>query len=253
MNSVDVKHPNFFLAFLISVSIFGLILSTFFVLHPSVLEDNFAYRNLSVGSAFGTVCFLGILAALFPSSCLTIPQLWKKNKHNRHTSNVHETNLRAHHPSCENYSTHILRVGNINFCATCSGLLVGATLVLFGTASYFFGTLRISNPSLFVLIGAAGVALGLLQSALPTFSGGFTRFFCSILFVAGTFLMLVSIDTAAKNTSIDLFFIALSALLILTKITLSQRDHHRTCSDCSVKSCGYNPKKGCIKDQLVSE
>ncbi len=242
MSSVDVKHPNFFLAFLISVSIFGLILSTFFVLHPSALEDDFAYRNLTIGSAFGTVCVLGIFAALFPSSCLAIPQFWKRNRHDKHTSNIHETTLRAHHPSCENYSTHILHIGNMNFCATCSGLLVGATLVLFGTGLYFFGNLRIGDPSILVSIGSAGVAVGLLQSALPKFSGGLTRFFASILFVVGTFLMLVSIDAAVKNTSIDLFFVALSVLWILTKITLSQRDHQRTCSDCSIKSCRYNKK-----------
>lgn len=242
MSSVDVKHPNFFLAFLISVSIFGLILSTFFVLHPSALEDDFAYRNPTIGSAFGTVCVLGIFAALFPSSCLAIPQFWKRNRHDKHTSNIHETTLRAHHPSCENYSTHILHIGNMNFCATCSGLLVGATLVLFGTGLYFFGNLRIGDPSILVSIGSAGVAVGLLQSALPKFSGGLTRFFASILFVVGTFLMLVSIDAAVKNTSIDLFFVALSVLWILTKITLSQRDHQRTCSDCSIKSCRYNKK-----------
>ena len=243
MNSVDVKHPNFFLAFLILVSIFGLILSTFYVLYPSALEDDFAYRNLTIGSAFGIVCVLGIFVAVFPSSCLAITQFWKRNRRDRHTSNIHETPLRAHHPSCENYSTHILRIGNMNFCATCSGLLVGATLVLFGTGLYFFGNLRIGDPSIFVSIGAAGVAMGLVQSALPKFSAGLTRFFASILFVVGTFLMLVSIDTVVKNTSIDLFFVALSVLWILTKITLSKRDHQRTCSDCSVKSCRYNKKR----------
>ena len=240
MNPVDVKHPNFFLAFLISVSIFGLLLSTFFVLKPYTLEDDFAYRNLTIGATFGAVCGLGTFAALFPGSCLSISHFWKRNRQVMRSSTIHETTLRAHHPSCENYSTHILSIGNRNFCATCSGLLVGASLALLGTSLYFFGNLRIGDPSTLVLIGAAGVALGLLQSALPKFSSGLTRFLASILFVAGTFLMLVSIDAALKNTSIDLFFVALSVLWILTKITLSQRDHQRTCSDCSVESCRYN-------------
>jgi len=243
MNSVDVKHPNFFLAFLILVSIFGLMLSTFFVLYPSAPEDDFAYRNLTIGSAFGTVCVLGIFAAVFPSSCLAITQFWKRKRRDRRASNIYETTLRAHHPSCDNYSTHILRIGKMNFCATCSGMLVGATLVLFSTVLYFFGNLRIGDPSILVSIGVAGVATGLVQSALPKFSGGLTRFFASILFVVGTFLMLVSIDIVVKNTSIDLFFVALSVLWILTKITLSKRDHQRTCSDCSVKSCRYYKKR----------
>ena len=245
MNSVDVKHPNFFLAFLISVSIFGLILSTFFVLHPSALEDDFAYRNLTIGFAFGTVCVLGIFAALFPSSCLAIPQFWKRNRYDRNTSNIHETTLRTHHPSCENYSTHILHIGNMNFCATCSGLLVGATLVLFGTGLYFFGDLRIGDPSILVSIGSAGVAVGLLQSALPKFSGGLTRFFASTIFVIGCFLMLVSINEVTKNTSVELFFVALCVLWIFTKIALSQRDHQQTCLNCSIESCRRYKKGKC--------
>jgi hypothetical protein len=244
MSSADVKHPNWVLAFLISVSIFGLVLSTFFVLHPSTFEDDFAYRNLTIGSAFSAVCVLGIFATLFPSSCFAILQFWKSNKNDHRKSKIHETILRAHHPSCENYFTHILSIGNMDFCATCSGLLVGATIVLFGTVLYFFASLRIGDPYMLVLIGAAGVALGLLQSALPKFSGGLTRFFASILFVVGTFLVLVSIDMVVKNTSIDLFFVALSVLWILAKITLSQRDHQQICSNCSVKSCRYSQKKG---------
>jgi len=242
MSKIDVKHPNLVLAFLILVSIFGLVLSTFFVFQTSTLEDDFEYRNLTIGSAFGAVCLLGIFAALFPSSCLAIPQFWKSDRNDRRTLNIHETALQAHHPSCENYSTHILSIGNMKFCATCSGLLAGATIALLGTGLYFFVSLSTGDPAMLILTGEIGVSLGLLQSALPKFSGGLTRFFASILFVVGTFLILVSIDVAVKNTSIDLFFVALSVLWILTKITLSQRDHKRTCTNCSVKSCRYKKR-----------
>ena len=242
MSSINVKHPNLVEAFLISVSIFGLALSTFFVFYPSILADDFAYRNLTIGSAFGAVCVLGICAALFPSSCLAIPHFWKSDRNNRRKLKVYETTLRAHHPSCDNFSTHILIIGNMNFCATCSGLLVGAILALLGTGLYFFGSFSIGDPAILVLIGAGGVSVGLLQSALPKFSSGYSRFFASILFVLGAFLMLVSIDMAVKNTSIDLFFVVLSVLWILTKISLSQRDHKLTCSNCSAKSCRHNKK-----------
>jgi hypothetical protein len=252
MNLADVKHPNLVLAFLIAVSIFGLVLSTFFVFYPSTVEDDFAFRNLTVGSAFGAVCVLGIFAAFFPGSCSAIPKFGKRNRREMGSWTIHETTLRAHHPSCENYSTHILSIGNLKVCATCSGLLVGATVVLFGTGLYFFGNLRMGDPFILIVVGAAGVALGLLQSALPKFSGGFTRFFASILFAVGTFLMLVSVDEAAENISIDLFFVALSVLWILTKIVLSQRDHQLTCSHCSTESCRQN-KKVCVKDLSGSE
>lgn len=252
MSSTGFQHSNLTLAFLISVSIFGLFTSTFFVFHPFTLEDGLAYRKLVTGTAFSILCALGIFAALFPSSCSAIPKFKKRNKQKNSTPTMHETTFQAHHPSCDNYSTYILSIGKMKFCATCSGLIVGATAVLFGTGLYFFGNLRMGDPFILVLVGAAGVALGLLQSALPKFSGGFTRFSASILFVVGTFLMLVSVDAATENISIDLFFVALSVLWILTKIALSQRDHQRTCSQCSAESAGRT-KKGCVRDFSVDK
>lgn len=243
MNSDSVKKANLLLIFLVSTSIFGLFLSNFFVFNPSIPEENFAYRNLTTGTIFGLVCILGILAALFPSSCLVISQFWKNNGNHRHQLSIHKENWRAHHPSCENYSTHILSIGNSRFCATCYGLMVGAIIALIGTSLYFFGGLSVGNPIIMVLMGTTGVTLGLLQSAFPKFSNSIIRFFASISFVMGTSLMLISIDTATKSISIDLFFIILSILWILTKINFSQRDHRLTCSNCSTKSC-RNKKKG---------
>ena len=243
MSSDSGKHYNLTMLFLIAVSIFGLFLSLFFVVYPPKLEDDFAFRNLTVGSAFCAVCILGIIAALFPSSCSTIPNFEKRNRDEKSKTTMHETTLQAHHPSCENYSTHILRIGNRKFCATCSGLLVGASAVLIGTSLYFFGSLRIGEPFTLVSAGAFAVIFGLIQSALPKLSNGVTRFFASTIFVIGCLLMLVSLDEVVKNTSIDLFFVALCILWIMTKIALSQWDHQQTCSHCSTESCRQDKKR----------
>jgi hypothetical protein len=120
--------------------------------------------------------------------------------------------------------------------------MVGATFALFGAGLYFFGSSSLGDPFLLFPVGAAGVALGLTQSALPKYSNGLVRFIASILFVVGTFLMLVGLDNATKNISIDLFFVAISLIWILTKIAFSERDHQRTCSNCSVESCSEGKK-----------
>jgi hypothetical protein len=234
MKPQKVETANINLTFLIVVSVFGLLLSIFFVVHQTSINDNFPFRNLVAGAAFSIICISGILAAIFPSSCQAIPKIWKDNK-NGDLLKVHETTLRAHHPLCDNYSAHILSIGNMKFCATCSGLLAGATFALLGTALCFFGNSHIGEPSTLVWVGTAGVTLGLLQSAFPKFSNGITRFLASVFFVVGTFLLLASINEATKNVSIDLFFIALSLLWILTKIALSQRDHQNICSLCTKK------------------
>jgi hypothetical protein len=243
MKSDNGKHYNLTMLFLIAVSIFGLFLSLFFVVYPPNLEEDFAFRNLTVGSVFCAICVLGIFAAVFPSSCSAIPSFGKRNESDKSNFTIHGKTLQAHHLSCENYSTHILRIGSKKFCATCFGLLVGASAVLIGTSLYFFGNLRIGEPFTLVSVGAFAVSFGLLQSALPKFSNGSTRFFASTIFVIGCFLMLVSLDERVKSTLIDLFFAALCILWIVTKIAFSQWDHQQTCLQCSNESCREDKKR----------
>ena len=233
MSGVEPSNYNTMLAFLTGISLFGIVLSSSFVFFFAGFEDDFAFRNLVVGSAFIAVCVLGLVAALFPSSCSAVPRARKSNTQNGFVSNMHKESFRAHHPACENYRTHILHVGNRELCATCSGLAVGAVVAVIGACWYFFGIFSAGMPSVLVLIGAVGVALGLLQSALPEFSNGSARFFASVFFVVGAFLMLISVDESLESTFVDLFLVTLSLLWIATKIALSRRDHQRTCSQCS--------------------
>jgi hypothetical protein len=238
MWAVNSKPRNLTLLFLVSVSIFGLLLSIVFTVYPPKLEDNFALRNVTVGLAFAVVCILGILAALRPSSCSEILNFEKRDRNEYSSRRVHESALRGHHPMCERYSPHVLCVGDRRFCATCSGLLVGAIVVLVGIGMYFFGNLQIGEkPFILVLMGEVGVVLGLFYPFMPEFRNGFARFFASILFAVGSFLILVSMDEAVANTSIDLFFVALSVQWIFTRLSLSQWEHQRTCSQCSLESC----------------
>lgn len=245
MCAVSSKPCNLTLLFLVSVSIFGLLLSIVFAVYPPKLEDDFAFRNLAVGSAFAAVCVLGIFAVFYPNPCSRILNFEKRDGYAAGSRRGHESALRGHHPTCEGYSTHVLCIGNKRFCATCSGLLVGAIVVLIGIGAYFFGNLRIGeNPFTLVSMGAVGLVLGLFYpSVTPRFGNGFTRFFAGILFAVGSFLILVGIEEATANTSIDLFFVALSVLWILTRISLSQWEHQRTCSHCSLVSCTIKKEK----------
>jgi len=230
------------LIFLTLTSIFGLVLSLLFVGYLPVPEDDWAFRSLTAGSAFCAVCIVGVFAALFPRSCSKMSSFGKSNGDQENRSLIHEKNLRAHHPLCGNYSTHVLLIGNRRLCATCMGLSVGAFGVIVGTIMYFFGGFRVGAPHVLVLIGVLAVIAGLLQSALPKLSNGYSRFFFSIILIAGCFLMLVGLDAAVESITIDVFFVALSILLIMTKIAFSQRDHLETCSNCSMESCRLDRK-----------
>ena len=237
MTSETKKYRDLTLSFLALTSIFGLLLSLLFAVYPPILEDDWAFRGLAAGSAFCAVCILGVFAALFPGSCSKMPSFEKNSGGEESHSSVHEKTSEAHHPLCDNYSTHVLHVGGRKICATCTGLSVGAFGVVVGAIMYFTGGFRVGVPHVLALIGGLAVVAGLLQSAMPKSCNGYARFFFSVIFVVGCFLMFTGLDAAAKSITIDLFFVALCVLLIMTKIAFSKRDHSEICSQCSRESC----------------
>jgi hypothetical protein len=233
----DSKSFNLTLLFLITVSMFGLLLSIVFVVNPPKLADDFALRKTAVGSVFGAVCILGILGGLHPHSCSRILDFEKQDRNTPASSKSHGQAFQGHHPDCGSFSSHVLRIGENRFCATCSGLVFGAIITLFGTGAFFFGNVGMTEGlPLLASVGAVEVTLGLLHPTALRLKS-YARFLAGTLFVVGTFLVLVSIEDAARSTLIDLFFVALSMLWILTKVSLSKWEHERICSQCPLESC----------------
>jgi len=250
MASPNHKLPNLTLLFLVSVSSFGLILTILSALHPPISQENFFWRKPIVGTTYSVVCVLGILAVFFPKPCSKFFDAGKREKRQnrffgfkRNVSISHTTasTLRGHHPLCGHFSAHVFRLGSRIFCATCSGLFLGALIALVGVTLLFFGNWQMGqNVFLMVLVGAVGVALGLLQSPLPILQNSIIRLFSSIFFVVGTFLILIGIEELAHNTSVDLFMVVLSVFWLMTRISLSQWDHERICSKCTSGSCNFD-------------
>ena len=227
--------------FQVSVSLFGLVLAVLSAVSPQVSAEPFIWRKPLVGSAFATICILGILAALSPNTCSkSFAIRGKKKKQNPLFSHASASALRGHHPQCNHFSRHVFRVSGRVFCATCSGLFLGALFALVGVAACFFGSWQIGqNAIVTVAVGAAGVALGLIQSPLPVLQSGVMRLFTGAFFVAGAFLVLLGIEESTRSVSLDLLIVALSILWLATKISLSQWDHERICSRCTSDSCDY--------------
>jgi RsiW-degrading membrane proteinase PrsW (M82 family) len=243
MLTLNRKFASLPLLFLIAVSFFGLILAVVFVVNPPEAQDDFALRKPVAGSALAVVCVLGIFAALYPTSCAGIVGLKEQDKTVHSFHKVRVKVLRGHHATCKPYSTHVVKIGNKIFCASCSGLLVGAVIVLVCVGLFFFLNLRIGEkPFVPVLVGVVGVVIALLYPVVPVkFQNGFTRFFAGVLLAVGSFLIVAGVEEAAKSLSVDLFFVALSVLWLATKMSLSQWEHRRICARCSLTSCDAEP------------
>lgn len=220
----------------IAISLCGLFVVLMLAFDAPVIHENFIWRKPLVGSVFSLICVLGIFAALFPSQCSQTLHFRGENTH----STSHRTHDPSHHPDCEGFSGHVIKIRGHRLCAACTGLLLGALIALIGTAFYFFGGGHAEGSGLqIVLIGAVGIVLGFFQLKFRSFA----RLTLNVFFVLGAFLILVGIDEITESLFIDLFLVALIVFWILTRIQLSQWDHQRICSSCESPCEAWGTKK----------
>ena len=216
-----------FVTYLVTVSLFGLFLVGILAFYPPVVGESFLWRKIIVGSIFGAICILGILAVFFPKQCSG-------------ASHGASSTVKGHHPDCESFSTHVFRMGNRTFCTACTGLLLGGLSALAGTILYFFSNWHVEQSSaLLVWVGILGVGFGLFQFKFR----GIFRFFLNAFFAFGAFLILIGVDELVRSVTVDLFLVALTVFWLFTRISLSQWDHERICYACKVATCEFADRK----------
>lgn len=247
MPTPNHKSANATLLFLVSVSMFGLILVASFTNHPPISIDDFVWRKPVVGSVFALVCALGVLAVFFPNECsrafifgrIQKRQSWFSFSFRRGLlTSEGDSVLCGHHPKCGCFSSHVFSFGRRRFCATCSGLFLGAVIALVGIAVFFFGNWQIGqNAFLAVGIGMVGVTIGLLQSPLIRLERSFVRVFSGACLAVGAFLILAAVDELARSFFLDVFLVFLTVFWLYTRISLSQWEHEKICSTCGSVSC----------------
>jgi len=229
-------NPIFILIFTVSVSLFGLFTTLMLTLYPPTIQENLLWRKPLFGSIFTLICISGIVAVFFPKKCsqtFDFPKTEKPVISNTEDPNSHKVSvtLKGHHPDCGKYSAHVIQVKNHTFCAACTGLLSGALVSIAGTTLYFFGGWDIGQTGFpIVLLGQVGIVLGFIQFKFKEY----TRLVLNAFFVIAAFLVLVGIDTLAKNTFIDLYLVFLIVFWLWTRILISQWNNWRICHTCKI-------------------
>lgn len=239
---------RFYLPFLVSVSLFGLLLVTLPAVFPLPIQEDLQWRKPLIGSVFGLICSLGIIAVFFPGHCSTTFR--SDNTENRKHAVLTEGNTafhttstifglkitHGHHPTCEGFTAHEFQIGKKTFCTACMGLLLGALITLFGVAAYFFRGWNIGqNISLLLISGVLSVGLGLSQYMFFDIRWRLIRFLLNAFFIFGTFLVLAGIDAVANSSVLDFFVIFLCVFWLFTRILLSKNIHDKICQTCSLK------------------
>lgn len=199
-----------------------------------------------VGLIFITICLLGSIAGVRPSS-FSRPVSRTSNQNELGKSDVIEVVqqkplLRGHHYSCDSYSDHVLRIGNNVFCAGCTGLTTGAVLAIIGGLAYFFFGISFGSGFILFWVGFSGVLVGLVQHQLYkilSIKSGFFRFILNVIFVLGSFLVLVGANQITGDFTVDFYILCVILLWILNRIMMSKSEHERICMQCDDETCGH--------------
>ncbi|MFX1561740.1 MAG: hypothetical protein ACFFDP_00335 [Promethearchaeota archaeon] len=233
--------PIFFLLISLVIAILLPIL-TFCV--PSV-HQSIPYEKEVIGIIFGTICILGIVAGIIPSRCSQVFHFKREQKELIKTTKSKEPfkstlMVKGHHPTCSNYSSHVLRLDSTILCGGCTGLTIGGLLALVSSCLFFF--LGWTLPWLFIFywLGFFGVVVGLLQHSIYKIfriGSGFVRVIVNVFFVMGSFLLLASTIEITHYFALELYLLLAIIYWIFTRIMISKREHHLVCTKCGDQVC----------------
>lgn len=242
---------NLTLTFLLGVSFFGVLLIGVLGFKSPISQEGFPWQKEIIGMVYGLICIFGMLATLFPNSCLQALNPKREERHIHFKAMApndlaqdkvvsQPLRLQGHHRVCGNFSSHVFHIRSRTFCASCTGLLIGGMLALAGSVLYFFCNWHIGNSLFLFVLGVLGVALNMLSILLfDAWARHLVRIFLNAFFVFGTFLILVTMDEQVQNFGLNLLVIAFSVFWLFTRILLSQWRHERICSNCDVENCRF--------------
>lgn len=200
---------------------------------PSKNASN--YHNPVVFSIFFIICFLGLIAALYPRICSMPFYLGVNEK-----LVDYSMEFKGHHPVCGEFTSHIFNWHGKDFCSGCTGLVIGAIIAMIGSVVYYlYGNLNITEGQLVLVLGLGGVLFSLLQIFFLKIQKYQVKLFSSMIIVMGSLLILIGINTLNNSVYIEFYFLMLILFWILARITLSHIDHETICRNCR-KPCPIN-------------
>jgi protein-S-isoprenylcysteine O-methyltransferase Ste14 len=214
---ISENLSQLFHIFLAELSLFT---TTLIVFNRYNNPDTFFMQGIISSASFALICILGIIAGVVPN--------WLSfgSRTERHGTN----GVIGHHPDCGKFEGHVVRFMDKNYCAGCSGLVLGAFTALLGLSSSIFDLFTFDFLLVF-WIGALFVSFGLVQHLIDLGSG-WLHLWINFWFVVGAWFMFESIQQINKSFHVTLYFLAVTLFWIYLRIKLSQLTHFSVCRSC---------------------
>lgn len=170
---------------------------------------------------FILICMIGTILAFYPS--LSKGVIIRSN-----------INYSGHHPNCQYFFSHTIKIIGKKYCAGCLGLATGGTISIILSLFLIIKKFNIESGFIYPLLGSFLILFGLLQYQIDS-DNPFLHFFLNVGFVIGAFLTLLGTEVLLSNVFVEAYFLALTVFLILTRIILSNEEHIKICTNCGLK------------------
>jgi uncharacterized membrane protein len=199
-------------------------------------ENKIFFDYLIVAGAFITSCLLGLSFAIRPNWIKRTIETRKGNGNANPSENIKITRL-GHHPDCEGFEDHVIKMQKRTICSGCTGLAVGSIVSIIFMILYLIIQPKFqTNVIIFLFIlGFIFICLNYLNVVSPL-KNSFSHLFSNVLLIMGFFLIVIFTLEITGNTTMAILAVIISFLWLDTRIKISKWRHKTTCKVC-LKSC----------------
>lgn len=189
------------------------------------------YDKIFVVLFFIIICFFGISLALFPRWY----KRFKTNKNvksNKSQNNKIIRNRLGHHPDCDQFEQHILKIKNKKVCTGCTGIALGSIISIILICIYLFSQVNYSVFYYLFLIFGLIFVFQIYLEIMVIIRNRIIHMLSNVLHVIGFFLITISIFELTSSIIYTSISILLSFLFLDTRIQISLYKHCLICKKC---------------------
>jgi hypothetical protein len=228
---LNEKNPIIYYLFLSAVgaSLISLVMILSLLSSPNTKTIHMSDK-LAIGIPFIVSCLFGISIAIKPN--LT----GSSSKQGGHDGQCPQTIMirhEGHHPECEQFMGHTIKMENKILCAGCSGLAMGSVISIALMSAYilFFKEIQQDILPFLVIFGMVLIALNYIEIVIPGRKAYF-HMISNCFLVISFFFIITGIFHLTGSVIYGLFGILISFLWLDTRIQLSNWHHFKVCKNC---------------------
>ena len=211
---------------------FLLIIINFFSNFSEIINIDFYRIYLAI--IFIIICIIGFSISVYPRCYYKII----KNNKNKNTSKINNKirKREGHHPKCNKFQNHVIKIKNKKYCTGCLGLGIGSIISIFLTISYIF-----TYNTDYLIIFQYSFFIGLLIILLSYFESFINKIpiihiLSNIFLIIGFMLIIISTFENSGYIIYGLIAILASFLFLETRVQISILKHIDICTKC-IKDC----------------